>query len=111
MLCKCLRLVGILKQIYYVPGTAIGEGVYFAADATYSANSSYSQPNAMGQKRIYQAKVLIGNSCAGRGGMKEPPYMNGSSGQRFDSVHDNGNSMYVIFHDTQAYPEYLITFQ
>ena len=80
-------------------------------DATYSASSSYSTPNGKGEKHIYQAKVLVGNSCLGQNGLKEPPYINGTSGQRYDSVHDSAKSMFVVFHDAQAYPEYLITFR
>lgn len=64
-----------------------------------------------GNRYIYQSRVLVGNCCQGSQGMKEPPYLNGSSGKRYDSVGDGTQAIVVIFHDAQAYPEYLITFQ
>uniref|UniRef100_A0A0E9XMI1 PARP catalytic domain-containing protein n=2 Tax=Anguilla TaxID=7935 RepID=A0A0E9XMI1_ANGAN len=41
-----------------------------------------------------------------------PPPKSNSSHHLYDSVTDNPNnpSMFIIFHDIQAYPEYLITF-
>jgi len=90
--------------------TVYGEGVYFAVDPTYSAHPQYAKPDQFGKRHVYQARVLIGQSTVGQQGLKEPPYLNGSSGRRFDSVHDASRQIYVIFHDVQAYPEYLITF-
>lgn len=88
-------------QLLLHAGLAYGNGCYFATQSSYSING-YSKPDASGFKYIYQARVLVGKMAPGQSGLKEPP-------QGFDSV---GNAqMVIVFHDAQAYPEYLITFQ
>uniref|UniRef100_A0A8C7N7U3 Poly [ADP-ribose] polymerase n=1 Tax=Oncorhynchus kisutch TaxID=8019 RepID=A0A8C7N7U3_ONCKI len=69
-----------------------GDGTYFAVNAEYSAIDKYSKPDPQGQKYMY----LL------------PPSIN-----LYDSVTDGVSppSMFIIFHDSQAYPEYLITFK
>lgn len=61
---------------------------------------------------MYQAKVLVGNYTHGQSGMITPPAKSGNASDLYDSVTDNtaGPSMFVVFNDIQAYPEYLITF-
>ncbi|XP_056389292.1 protein mono-ADP-ribosyltransferase PARP14-like [Hyla sarda] len=89
-----------------------GNGTYFAVNANYSARG-YSRPDAQGQKHLYLARVLTGVFCGGQSGMVAPPAKNPSnSTDLYDSVTDNpGNpSMFIIFNDIQAYPEYHITF-
>lgn len=89
-----------------------GVGVYFAVSPDYSIRS-YCPVGQTGSKSIYLAKVLIGQVGKGMAGLKEPPELNTTTKERFDSVADNpaSPSMYVIFYDCQMYPEYLITFQ
>lgn len=80
----------------------------------YSAHDTYSKPDANGMKYMYRARVLTGVFCQGQGGMLTPPPKNPSNPtDLYDSVVDNVNnpSMFIIFNDIQAYPEYLITFQ
>ncbi|XP_064602045.1 protein mono-ADP-ribosyltransferase PARP14-like [Liolophura sinensis] len=91
--------------------TAFGNGVYFAVNANYSASNTYSRPDGQGHKRMYQTRVLVGDHTQGRSGMIVPP--NKSGPILYDSVVDNpaNPSMYIIFHDAQAYPDYLVTFQ
>lgn len=62
---------------------------------------------------MYVARVLTGDYCIGRSGQITPPSKNNGGFDLYDSVTDNMNqpSMFVIFHDAQAYPEYLITFR
>ncbi|OCT63243.1 hypothetical protein XELAEV_18044341mg [Xenopus laevis] len=96
-------------------GTMIGKGTYFAVDANYSANDTYSKPDASGNKYMYLARVLTGEYCSGEKEINAPPPKdpNGSNPtDLFDSVTDNMKqpTMFVIFNDIQAYPEYLITF-
>ncbi|XP_053568061.1 protein mono-ADP-ribosyltransferase PARP14 [Bombina bombina] len=89
-----------------------GNGTYFANEASYS--SSYSKADSNGYKYMYLARVLTGLSCKGEKGMPAPPPKNASDPtDLFDSVTDTVDkpSMYVIFSDIQAYPEYLITFK
>uniref|UniRef100_A0A3B5MJ33 Poly [ADP-ribose] polymerase n=1 Tax=Xiphophorus couchianus TaxID=32473 RepID=A0A3B5MJ33_9TELE len=88
-----------------------GNGSYFAVNSNYSAQDTYSRPNAKGEKFMYLCKVLTGDYTLGQQTMIAPP-TKGTLGI-YDSVVDNTAtpSMFVVFHDTQAYPEYLITFK
>ncbi|XP_054237374.1 protein mono-ADP-ribosyltransferase PARP14-like [Indicator indicator] len=90
-----------------------GNGTYFAVNASYSAQDTYSQPDANGKKYMYLAQVLVGEYSQGvKGsiipGAKDPH----DSVDLFDSSTDNMDhpSMFIIFNDVQAYPAYLITF-
>lgn len=62
---------------------------------------------------MYLCRVLTGDFTVGKANMITPPAKSSSSVQMYDSVVDNvaTPSMFVIFHDTQACPEYLITFK
>ncbi|MCJ8742185.1 hypothetical protein PDJAM_G00079280 [Pangasius djambal] len=91
-------------------GAMYGNGVYFAVDPRYSAQG-YSKPDQKGHKRMYFARVLVGDFTTGKSGLLAPPAKNSASMELYDSVTDNQQSMFVIFHDIHAYPEYLITFQ
>ena len=93
---------------------AIGNGTYFAVDASYSARDIYSRPDMKGKRYMYLARVLTGQYCAGSEGLITPPPKNlADPTDLYDSVVDNVNNptMFVIFNDIQAYPEYLITFR
>lgn len=90
-----------------------GNGTYFAVNASYSANDTYSKPDANGKKHMYLARVLVGQYSQGTQGAITPAAKNvGNTVDLFDSSTDNVNnpSMFIIFNDIQAYPEYLITF-
>ncbi|XP_033917927.1 protein mono-ADP-ribosyltransferase PARP14 isoform X2 [Melopsittacus undulatus] len=90
-----------------------GNGTYFAVKASYSANATYSTPDIDGKKYMYLARVLVGEYSRGTKGSIIPAAKNaGNSTDRFDSSADDVKqpSIFIIFHDTQAYPEYLITF-
>ncbi|KAI5099590.1 poly [ADP-ribose] polymerase 14 isoform X2, partial [Silurus meridionalis] len=90
-------------------GAMYGNGVYFAVDPNYSAQG-YSKPDINGHKRMYLARVLVGDSTTGKAGLLAPPAKNSTGTEQYDSVTDRQQSMFVIFHDIYAYPEYLITF-
>ncbi|XP_017288568.1 protein mono-ADP-ribosyltransferase PARP14-like [Kryptolebias marmoratus] len=92
-------------------GAMYGKGSYFAVNPSYSAQN-YAQLDASGHKRMYQARVLVGDYTQGRSGMITPPAKSGNAADLYDSVTDRPNnpSMFVVFNDIQAYPEYLITF-
>ncbi|NXS80180.1 PAR14 polymerase, partial [Erpornis zantholeuca] len=90
-----------------------GNGTYFAVNANYSANDTYSKPDANGRKYMYLARVLVGEYSQGTKGAITPASKSASNSvDLFDSSTDNVNqpSMFIIFNDIQAYPEYLITF-
>ncbi|XP_029461153.1 protein mono-ADP-ribosyltransferase PARP14 isoform X2 [Rhinatrema bivittatum] len=89
-----------------------GNGTYFAVEARYSAANAYSKPDATGQKYMYLARVLVGECCVGQQNIVTPPSKSATDPTTlYDSVTDNPAkpSMFVIFNDIQAYPEYLIT--
>ncbi|KAJ8342153.1 hypothetical protein SKAU_G00320810 [Synaphobranchus kaupii] len=72
-----------------------GKGTYFAVDPKYST-------------------VLVGEFTKGDDKMVAPPQRNpGKSADLYDSVVDDtaNPTMFIIFHDAQAYPEYLIKFK
>ncbi|XP_027750895.1 protein mono-ADP-ribosyltransferase PARP14 [Empidonax traillii] len=90
-----------------------GNGTYFAVNASYSAHDTYSKPDTNGKKYMYLARVLVGEYSVGKRGSITPEPKNASNSiDLYDSSTDNVNqpSMFVIFNDIQAYPEYLITF-
>ncbi|XP_078538549.1 protein mono-ADP-ribosyltransferase PARP14-like [Lissotriton helveticus] len=93
---------------------AIGNGTYFAVNANYSAQNTYSRPDATGMKYMYLTRVLTGLFCTGGHGILTPPAKSTKDPtDLYDSVTDNvaNPSMFVIFNDVQAYPEYLISFK
>ncbi|NXV16350.1 PAR14 polymerase, partial [Cepphus grylle] len=92
---------------------AFGNGTYFAVNANYSASDTYSKPDVNGKKYMYLARVLVGEYSQGTRGSITPAPKNASNSiDLFDSSTDNvkNPSMFIIFNDIQAYPEYLITF-
>ncbi|XP_043550088.1 protein mono-ADP-ribosyltransferase PARP14 isoform X4 [Chiloscyllium plagiosum] len=95
--------------------TYFGKGTYFALDASYSCDNKYSNPDCDGCKCIYQARVITGKLCKGEPNMLEPKPVDPQidSADLCDcAVNDeNSPSIFVIFCDDGAYPEYLITFK
>ncbi|XP_064012545.1 protein mono-ADP-ribosyltransferase PARP14-like [Pogoniulus pusillus] len=95
-------------------GAAIGNGTYFAVDASYSARDNLSTPDLDGRRYMFLARVLTGQYCVGSRGLITPPAKHESDPtDLYDSVVDDVSrpKMYAIFNDIQAYPEYLITFR
>ncbi|CAL1541137.1 unnamed protein product [Lymnaea stagnalis] len=90
--------------------TVYGEGVYFARSSAYS--EQYATPDANGMRKLYLARVLVGVSVETDSNTKYLPKQPGS-----DTPYDSGKApasrkegIHIIFHDSQAYPEYIITF-
>lgn len=79
----------------------------------YSAQDLYSKPNQNGEKHMYLCRVLTGDYTLGHKGMVAPPPKTSNSVELFDSAVNNqaNPQIFVIFHDNQAYPEYLIKFK
>lgn len=108
----CTDNPGLTLFSFCSVGAMYGNGSYFAVDPVYSARG-YAKPDANGHKRMYLARVLVGDFTKGRNGMITPPSKSiGNAADLYDSVADNNANptMFVIFNDVQAYPEYLITF-
>uniref|UniRef100_A0A8C7WWE3 Poly [ADP-ribose] polymerase n=1 Tax=Oryzias sinensis TaxID=183150 RepID=A0A8C7WWE3_9TELE len=92
--------------------TVYGQGVYFAVNSSLSVKDQYSPPNADRHKFIFVSKVLTGDFTKGCHSMKTAPLKEtGAIPLRYDSVTDDIQkpTIFVIFNDTQAFPEYLIT--
>ncbi|NXL63108.1 PAR14 polymerase, partial [Chordeiles acutipennis] len=104
---------GFNRSYAGINGAHYGNGTYFAVDASYSASDVYSRPDGEGKKYMYLARVLVGEYSQGTKGSITPAQKNpNNSIDLFDSSTDDVNqpSMFIIFNDIQAYPEYLITF-
>jgi len=82
----------------------------FARDASYSMSPSYSPPNASGVQRMFLVRVLIGEYCRGKRDQPVPDVRSGS--ELYDATVDSmaNPSIFVTYHDAQAYPEYVIAF-
>ncbi|KAH0504391.1 Poly [ADP-ribose] polymerase 14 [Microtus ochrogaster] len=94
--------------------TCYGKGTYFAVDASYSANDTYSRPDANGKKNMYYVRVLTGNYTTGNKTLIVPPPRDPQNPtDLYDTVtnDDKNPCIFVVFYDNQAYPEYLITFR
>ena len=90
--------------------TFYGKGVYFARDASYSSCDTYSPPNSSGHKYILACNVVVGEFCRGKKDARTPDLRDAAKNILYDSTVDNftNPSLYVTYHDAQAYPEYLI---
>ncbi|XP_062835889.1 protein mono-ADP-ribosyltransferase PARP10 isoform X2 [Anolis carolinensis] len=100
--------------------TLYGHGVYFARKACLSVKEQYSPSGPGGNKHVFVARTLVGDFTAGSVGMRAPPLREGEEEReegapcrRYDSTVDcpHDPSIFVIFNDTQAYPQFLITCQ
>ncbi|RXN18966.1 poly [ADP-ribose] polymerase 14-like protein [Labeo rohita] len=105
------RKVTTLKRLENPSATVYGHGTYFAVNASYSAQTMYAVPAADGTQLMFVARVLTGHYAQGQADMRTPPVR--VAPDLYDSVVDDevNPSMFVVFHDCQAYPEYLITFK
>ncbi|CAN9509302.1 unnamed protein product [Ophioblennius macclurei] len=112
--CDAIMKTGFNRRFAGQNGTAFGAGVYFAVNAVYSAHPRYSKPAADGSQVMFAARVLTGAFTQGHSNMNVPPQRDGRRPhERFDSVVDRTDqpTVFVVFHDNQAYPDYLITFR
>ena len=102
--------------------TVYGKGVYFARDAKYSARRCYSIPDADGIQYMLLCRVAVGHYCKGEVNARAPAVRHGHV--LYDStcgllappevpvVDTLANpSIFVTYHDSQAYPEYLLRFR
>jgi len=98
-----------------VVAVVYGRGVYFATQFSLSACNTYAVPDMSGNKHVYLSRVLTGEYTNGKQTYVVPPQKPGTTGasNRYDSVVDTPTAptIFVIFSDTQAYPEYLIIFK
>ncbi|KAL3864547.1 hypothetical protein ACJMK2_006219 [Sinanodonta woodiana] len=98
-------------------GVWFGQGVYFATNASYSARawlSAGNQAPPQGIKQfIFYVSVCVGEYIKGDQKMRYLPAKDPAKPTDvYDSAVNDVNNVeeIVIFNDTQAYPDYLITF-
>ena len=95
-----------------------GRGSYFSESAHYSDGYAHNDPSS-GHKQMFLVSVVCGESkdygtSEGRD-LTRPPVIPGGNGRIFASVNGyHGNSpdcrMFVTYHNDQAYPRYLVTY-
>ncbi|RXN19007.1 poly [ADP-ribose] polymerase 14-like protein [Labeo rohita] len=110
--CSAIMKTNFNRSLAGQNATLYGHGTYFAVHASYSANPTYAVPAADGTQCMFVARVLTGDHALGQMDIKTPP-VRVAPDHLYDSVVDNmqNPSMFVVFHDCQAYPDYLITFK
>ena len=103
--------------------TAFGKGVYFALTSNYS--NSYAE--GWGSKQMFVCRVLVGETSQGHSDQLVPKIRVKAENIMYDSTTDRMSSpepadigdpaatsgvrqMYVVYHDAQAYPEYLVNY-
>ncbi|KAM8933536.1 protein mono-ADP-ribosyltransferase PARP15-like [Pelodytes ibericus] len=94
-------------------GTVYGKGTYFAANASYTCIERFSPKDGNGEKRVYQVAVITGKYVLGKSEYVEPPAINDNSGALYTTTVNNVSNptIFVVYNDYGAYPEYLITFK
>lgn len=87
--------------------TYFGRGAYFARRIEYAAQDTFAAKDpSTGLRYLYVARVLVGAMCRGEQNMTRLP-------EGFDCAVDqlDSPSIFVVFRDAQAYPEYLFVFR
>ncbi|XP_072024928.1 protein mono-ADP-ribosyltransferase PARP14-like [Amphiura filiformis] len=110
--CDKISTNGFNRSFHGANGTMFGKGTYFARDASYS--DRYAKPSAStGYRYMFYCKILTGEYTIGNPTYIAPPAKPNNPTDLYDSVVDRhpNPKIFVIFHDTQAYPEYLIKYQ
>lgn len=98
-------------HLFLLAGARLGRGVYFATAASFS--QLYTTPSNDDSRYMYLARVLVGRCCQGNPKLVVPPPRDRLRPEiLYDSVVDDTENpgSFVIFADSQCYPEYLITF-
>lgn len=73
----------------------------------------YAVPGKNGHQYIMACRVAVGEFCQGRLDALTPDVRDHKSHLLYDSTVNStvSPSIFVTYHDAQAYPEYLITFK
>jgi hypothetical protein len=95
-----------------------GMGIYFAVNAQYSL-SGYAFKNKVGTRSIFYVRVALGDDIdrPSDRSYKIPPEKQSTSRifavDRYDSIKGNigGSDIYIVYENSRAYPDYLITFE
>ena len=95
-----------------IDATLYGKGVYFARDASYSTFPLYCAPDAQGVQTIFLVRAVVGQWSKGVKDQLTPDVRDPARNILYDCTVDNVRdpSIFVTYHDAQAYPEYMIKF-
>ncbi|CAF1230748.1 unnamed protein product [Adineta ricciae] len=85
-----------------INGIVYGQGAYFSAKANYSHNYA-TMTGSTGERYMFVADVLVGDTITGNSKMKTPP-------TGYDSTTD-GDHIFVTYRDDQAYASYMIVYK
>ncbi len=90
-----------------------GVGVYFARNASYSAQNNYAVPNKDKVQFMLICSVIIGKYTKGAKGMLAPPPLQTGGSLLYDTLVENeaNPTIFVAVKDAQAYPDYLVSFK
>jgi len=108
--CACnIVLNGFNRGYSGRHGTRLGHGTYFSSSAAYSLRFC---DRRRVRRVMFLSKVLAGVWTKGSPELVEPPHRDGDHLARYDSTVDDVStpSMFCIFRDFQALPEYLVEF-
>ncbi|XP_025094927.1 poly [ADP-ribose] polymerase 15-like isoform X2 [Pomacea canaliculata] len=73
-----INLYGFNRSFCGRNATYYGQGVYFAVNSSYSMSNVYSAKDQLGNKHMYQCKVLVGCPTVGNSDMKFLPTRRGN---------------------------------
>ena len=92
------------------PATA-SKGVYFALNSSYSI--AYAHPDKDGLAQLFMCRVLVGEATQGAKDIPVPPVRIEATQALYDTTTNlkEPPTIFVCYHDAQAYPEYLVTFK
>jgi len=91
--------------------TAFGKGVYFAQNSSYSASTTYSPPDRNQVQQMFLCRVLTGFTCKGNANQLVPDMRDKARHILYDCTTNSDKTIYVTYHDSQQYPEYLVRFK
>jgi hypothetical protein len=89
-----------------------GVGSYFSNHLEYSLREEYAKPDDEGSQWVLLVRVLVGQSCVGKLGMRQPDKKPGGGAVLFESMVDSLQkpSIFVLStgSDNHAYTEFLL---
>jgi hypothetical protein len=90
-----------------------GKGVYFARDSAYSCHRTYSTADENDIQRMFVCLVVVGDWCKGSNEQLAPDPKPHNPFELYETTVDNvtNPSIFVVYHDAQCYPEYLVSFK
>ena len=95
------------KEVNRYTMTKFGKRVYFTVNSKYSFD--YTIPNIRGETQMFMCRVSVGEYCLGREDQPTPDVCRDTD--LYDSTVNNLEepTIFVTYHDSQVYPEYIVT--